>query len=51
MIIEITKIEANAEELAKCNSLADGLTSILKRTFNPFSVYQSYEGSEEQEDD
>lgn len=34
MKIKITEIEATAEELRQSNTLADGLTNMLRRLFN-----------------
>ena len=34
---KITEIEASAEELRQSNSLADGLTRLLRNAFNPYS--------------
>ena len=45
MKIRITEIEASAEELRQSNSLADGLTRMMRNAFNPY--YSSYVESEE----
>jgi len=39
MILKITEIEANAEELKQCNSLSDGLTAMLKTLFGCYHTY------------
>lgn len=36
MKIKVTEIEASAEELRQSNSLADGLTRMLRNAFNPY---------------
>ena len=36
MKIKVTEIEASAEELRQSNSLADGLTRLLRNAFNPY---------------
>ena len=36
MRIKVTEIEATAEELRQCNSLADGFTRMMKNIFNPY---------------
>lgn len=36
MKVKITEIEASAEELRQSNSLADGLTRLLRNAFNPY---------------
>lgn len=37
MKIKITEIEASAEELRQSNSLADGLTRMMRNAFNSYS--------------
>ena len=39
MILKITEIEANAEELKQCNSLSDGLTAMLKTLFGNYHTH------------
>ena len=36
MKIKVTEIEASAEELRQSNSLADGLTRMMRNVFNPY---------------
>jgi len=36
MKLKITEIEASAEELRQCNSIADGLTRLLRNAFKPY---------------
>ena len=45
MKIRITEIEASAEELRQSNSLADGLTRMMRNAFNPY--YSNYVESDE----
>ena len=37
MKLKITEIEATAEELRASNSMAEGLSAILRKAFNPYS--------------
>lgn len=53
--IERIDIEATAEELKASNTLADGLTNILRNAFNPFRstayAWDEKIGEEEEECD
>lgn len=48
MKIKITEIEASAEELRQSNSLADGLTRMLRNAFNPYSFSYTTDETEQQ---
>lgn len=37
MKIKITEIEATANDLRACNSVADGILNVLKNVLNPYS--------------
>lgn len=50
MRIKVTEIEATAEELKSSNSLADGLTGMLRNAFNGFN-YWHYSNSNAEEDE
>ena len=50
MIIKVTEIEATAEELKQCNSLADGAAAMLKQVFSGFLTYHEPEADEEEAD-
>lgn len=49
MKIKITEIEASAEELRQSNSLADGLTRIMRTAFNSYSFSTDEEEQTERE--
>ena len=48
MKIKITEIEASAEELRQSNSLADGLTRMMRNAFNSCYVTAETDDDEEQ---
>jgi hypothetical protein len=48
MILKITEIEANAEELKQCNSLSDGLTAMLKTLFSNYHTYTEPDNEEDE---
>ena len=48
MKIKITEIEASAEELRQSNSLADGLTRMMRNAFNSYYVTAETDDDEEQ---
>ena len=50
MKIIITEIEANAEELKNSNTLAGGVSNMLRRAFMP-TVMPTVQDSEEDEDE
>lgn len=51
MVIEITRIKANAEELRQCRTLSDNLIDTIGRAFNTYSNPIVDEGSEEKENE
>lgn len=51
MKLKITEIEASAEELRQSNSIADGLTRILRNAFNPYYHAEMEDDDAETEDD
>lgn len=53
MKIKITEIEATADDLRACNTLADGLANILRNCFIPREYAAEYDdaGAQLREDD
>lgn len=49
MKIKVTEIEASAEELRQSNSLADGLTRMMRNAFNPYSFTSTNDEEEQTE--
>ena len=49
MKIRVTEIEANAEELRNCNTLAQNLNAMLTRAFAPHTYRPTYEYEDEDE--
>ena len=49
MKIKVTEIEASAEELRQSNSLADGLTRMLRNAFSP-QYSNDFDESDEDEE-
>lgn len=49
MKIKVTEIEASAEELRQSNSLADGLTRMMRNVFNPYSFAPTNDEEEQAE--
>lgn len=49
MKLKITEIEATAEELRQSNSLADGLTRMMRNAFNPYSFTLTNDEEEQAE--
>lgn len=49
MKIKVTEIEASAEELRQSNSLADGLTRMMRNVFNPYSFTLTNDEEEQAE--
>ena len=41
MKLKVTEIEASAEELRQSNSLADGLSKLLRNAFNPYNYVET----------
>lgn len=49
MKIKVTEIEASAEELRQSNSLADGLTRLMRNAFNPYIFSPTTNETDEEE--
>ena len=49
MKIKITEVEATADDLRACNTLADGLANILRNCFMPreFAAEEDHDGEDE----
>ena len=51
MKIKITEIEASAEDLRQSNTLADGLTRMMRNAFNPYNFSTETDIEEGTDDD
>lgn len=51
MKIKITEIEANAEEIRQSNTIAEGITRLLRNAFNPYYSTQNYTDENDESED